>query len=196
MWNHQTLATLSQKMLVPPKFQFKYKGIPHKASVLVPLCIVNQEASILFTVRSQTLRAHTGEVSFPGGKQDPEDQDEIACALRETWEEIGIPPPSVQVVGTHHSVPNMHLTTRVTPVIGFIGIIDPQKVNFNPQEVSSVFTVPVKDLLDPLKYEMNHFRGSTVSIPQWPVGEHRIWGLTGYILWNFLQLLQPDKSVL
>ncbi|KAI8900980.1 NUDIX hydrolase domain-like protein, partial [Globomyces pollinis-pini] len=127
---------------------WKYKlNPPKEAAVLLPLCTVDGIASILFTVRSSKLRTHTGEVSFPGGNTDPEDENPTVTALRETHEEILIHPTNVNVLGPFISLPNKSLSTKVTAVIGDLGIISPSLLKFNTDEVESIFTVPIDQLL-------------------------------------------------
>lgn len=104
------------------------------ASVLVALChMPTGEPAVLFTLRSSAMRAHSGEVSFPGGKRDPEDMSPEACAIRECREEIGIEPE--RILGLWHDVTNKDNTTCVTPCVGYLGVIDIHTLRPNPDEV-------------------------------------------------------------
>jgi 8-oxo-dGTP pyrophosphatase MutT (NUDIX family) len=106
----------------------------HHASVLLPLCHDHHgEPSILFTLRSDSLRAHSGEVSFPGGKRDTDDLHAEACALRECMEEVGIVPE--RMLGRWHDVTNKDGTAAVTPCVAYLGTVDANALTPNPDEV-------------------------------------------------------------
>ncbi|KAI8903178.1 NUDIX hydrolase domain-like protein [Gorgonomyces haynaldii] len=194
----KSLELIKQSLKSRPVVKWKYaKQPPNRASVLLPLCTVNEKPSILFTIRSGNLRSHTGEVSFPGGKQDKEDVDDIDTALRETFEEIAIHRDKIQVLGVDSSVPNYNMTTQVTPVIGYLGEIDPRKIVYSKDEVQSVFTLEIDYLLNPKHYNWDDFRRTNLRVPSWPIADNRIWGLTAYVLWKFLQeSILPMKASL
>ena len=105
------------------------------ASVLLPLCHDGRtgEPSVLFTLRASSLRAHSGEVSFPGGKRDTDDAHAEACALRECMEEVGLAPE--RMLGRWHDITNKEGTAAVTPCIAYLGTIDVDAINSNPDEV-------------------------------------------------------------
>lgn len=114
------------------------------ASVLIPLFYKDGEIHVLLTVRTKHLTSHSGQVAFPGGMSHPGDLDVIATALRETEEEIGIHPENVDIVATlppYVIDPNF----LVTPVLGIIS--SDIKLNVNPQEVDTVFDLPLKRFL-------------------------------------------------
>ncbi|ELW62986.1 Peroxisomal coenzyme A diphosphatase NUDT7 [Tupaia chinensis] len=128
--------------------------LPNKYSVLVPLLVKEGKLHLLFTLRSEKLRKAPGEVCFPGGKCEPTDADDIATALREAQEEVGLHPHQVEVVC--RLVPYLYeSSTLVTPVVGFID------QNFqaqpNPSEVKDVFLVPLDYFLCPDVYFRRHF---------------------------------------
>jgi nudix motif 8 len=173
-----------------PRTRFKSKAT-REAAVLIPLCIVDKKPSILFTVRSTSLREHHGEVSFPGGMKDEEDENIIETATRETFEEIEISRNEIEILGTFVQLPNRSGRVRVTSVVGYLGSIQPSLIRFNKSEVSSVFTVDIETLLQTKEWE--NFREQGIDIPSWSYGEHRIWGLTGYILNEFLTVFKALK---
>src|SRR5699024_4399722 len=107
-----------------------------------------EDISLLLTERAHTVRSHPGQVSFPGGRAEPTDPDLVATALRETHEEVGVDPGSVEVAGI---LPPLNLVVSahdVSPVLGWWP--QPGRVwARDPGEVASVVQVPVRDLVDP-----------------------------------------------
>lgn len=111
-------------------------------SVLIPLVEIDGDVHVLLEVRSAKIKTQPGDVCFPGGKQE-ENETIIECALRETWEETGIPPEDVEIVGEfdiQHEPERMALHT----VVGVLKEETLKKVKINPDEVETVFTVPLK----------------------------------------------------
>ncbi|KAH6570133.1 hypothetical protein BASA50_004791 [Batrachochytrium salamandrivorans] len=176
----------------PHHIRYKFpSNVPQReAAVLVPLCTVNGQACILLTVRGAHLRTHSNEVSFPGGARDKADPTLEFAALRETHEEIGIAPSQVRILGRSTPAPNRTHSTIVTPFVGFVttDLASVDDLCFNKDEVAQVLSVPIRDLLDPTKRDVENFRGAGISISSWPLEgtPHRIWGLTAYILDEFL----------
>ncbi|KAJ3214437.1 hypothetical protein HDU67_001677 [Dinochytrium kinnereticum] len=105
--------------------------------------------NVLLTRRADSLRTHRGEVALPGGKKDPEDVDLIATALREASEEIGLPPGAAQVIATFPPATSKH-NLLVTPIVALLktDLSSPFIPKPNPQEVESVFQVPLERFLD------------------------------------------------
>ena len=116
-----------------------------RASVLVPLCTRRDAPAVLFTKRTETVGTHKGQVSFPGGRMDPEDTDEVATALRELEEELGIGRAAVEVLGRFHDV--MSITRmRVTPVIAWIGERgDLSSLQPSAAEIDDVFALTLEE---------------------------------------------------
>lgn len=149
------------------------------AAVLVPLGQLRGSPAMLFTKRTDTVGTHKGQVSFPGGRMDPSDDDAIHCALRELDEEVGVPPREVEVLGPFHDV--MSITgLRVTPVLGYLGELDPARWSPRPGEVEDVFTLTLDELVDPAKRSTQMLGG--LRAPYFASGPHPIWGLTALIL--------------
>ncbi|XP_062575793.1 mitochondrial coenzyme A diphosphatase NUDT8-like isoform X2 [Saccostrea cucullata] len=169
-----------------------------KAAVLVPLCTVNGQPSLLFMVRSNLIPTHRGEVSFPGGMMDDTDQDLIETALRETQEEIGLNIAREDVWGSLQSLPSRDGKNLVTPIIASVGELEKHKLNLNKAEVENVFTRTVSSLCDSKNVGSTQFRRgklpslqSGYTLPVFLGGEHRIWGLTAVVLHMFLPVLAP-----
>lgn len=158
------------------------------AAVLVPIIARPEGFTVLFTRRTAHLRAHSGQISFPGGRAEPGDPSARHTALREAQEEIGLAPARVEVLG---ELPEYNTRTgfRVTPVIGLIQ--PPLEVLPDAREVDEVFEVPLAFLLDPA----NHRRESRqigARMATYYVIEHQgrtIWGATAGMLVNLCRQL-------
>lgn len=164
---------------------------PAHAAVLVPL-VLRQELMVLLTQRTAHLSTHSGQVAFPGGKQDPEDVDAAATALREAHEEVGLHPQHVEVLG-HLPVYETGSAFMVTPVVGLVQADAPLQAN--PYEVAEMFEVPLRFLLDPAHHQRHqlHWQGlerQWWSMPFMDAGRERyIWGATAGMLRNFYRFL-------
>jgi 8-oxo-dGTP pyrophosphatase MutT (NUDIX family) len=152
------------------------------AAVLVPIVDRGDEASVLLTLRNANMRKHSGQVAFPGGAIDPEDDYEPEkAALREAHEEIGLEGRHVEVIGR---LPRYLTTTgySITPVLGLVH--PPFELTLNPAEVADVFEVPLSFLMDP----GNHRRESRIWQEKerfyytMPFGDRFIWGVTAGII--------------
>ncbi|MFN2290839.1 MAG: NUDIX hydrolase [Anaerolineae bacterium] len=164
------------------------------AAVLLPLLCKNSEWHVLVTQRTQDVEHHKGQISLPGGACEPQDGTLVDTALRETYEEIGIPPDRVEVLGALDDFPTI---TRfiVTP---FVGIIPhPFSYRLNPLEVAAVVEVPLAFLCDParLRVEQREYEGRIYPVLFWDFGPYTIWGATARILKGFLELI-PDQASL
>jgi 8-oxo-dGTP pyrophosphatase MutT (NUDIX family) len=151
-----------------------------EAAVLVPI-IVAPVPGVLLTKRTETLRRHAGQVSFPGGRIDPTDATPEAAALRESTEEIGLDPSQVELLGRL----DIYVTGtgyRVTPVLGLLAA-RPTLLNA-PAEVAEVFELPLTTLLDPLAPERRsaEYGGHLRHYWVWPHPTQYIWGATAAIL--------------
>lgn len=152
--------------------------------------IVPTELDVLLTQRSMALRNHPGQVSFPGGGLEPQDSDEIACAIRETHEETGVDPRGIIPLGKLPELPLPVSNFRVTPVVGWWQY--PNEM-VTTEEATRAFRVPVGDLVDP------KFRVTAVATdrsakqrfgtPAFSVGGTLVWGFTAMILDRVLELL-------
>ncbi|MBT1073798.1 CoA pyrophosphatase [Geobacter grbiciae] len=160
---------------------------PVPAAVLVPLFLEGGEYHILFTKRTEHLNHHRGEISFPGGVRHPDDRGPRETALRETWEEVGIRPGDVDVLGELDDYFSIH-NYLVTPVVGIFPPHYPLKVN--PDEIERIITVPLTHLLRPdiFRIEDWNWKGRTHPVYFFTYEGDEIWGLTAAILKQFLDL--------
>lgn len=148
---------------------------------------VSRDLDVLLLVRATTLRAHPGQVAFPGGRVDPGDRDAVAAALREAREETGLDPSGVEVLGTLPAQPLDFSRHLVTPVIGWWRDPTPVRV-VDARESAAVFRVPVADLLDPahrgvtvIRRDGREWRGPAFSVDT-ASGTHVVWGFTAMLL--------------
>jgi 8-oxo-dGTP pyrophosphatase MutT (NUDIX family) len=158
------------------------------AAVLIPLLFKQGEWHVLVTQRTQTVEHHKGQISFPGGACDPDDADLQATALRETLEEIGIPPDAVEVLGALDDFPTV-TSFVVTPFVGVIPY--PIAFRLNRHEVEAVIEVPLSFLDDPgnLRVEQWEVQGHLHDVLFWDYGPYTIWGATARMLKNLLDLV-------
>jgi 8-oxo-dGTP pyrophosphatase MutT (NUDIX family) len=161
------------------------------AAVLVPLLRRKGELHVLYTRRSDRLASHRGEVAFPGGRFDRRDPHLLAAALREAYEEVGIEPQAVDVLGSFEGRRTHSTNIMVTP---FVGIVRGTPVlRPDPKEVAEIFEVPLSALADPRhraahRWERN---GATSHRPAIIYQQQVIWGLTYELTTRFLELILP-----
>lgn len=164
-----------------------------RAGVLVPVVDRPGGAHIFLTKRSSALKHHPGQIAFPGGKVDPDDANEVAAALREAHEEIGLDPSQVEVLGelpAHETVTGF----TATPVLA---LVDP---GFSPVpelgEVDEVFEVPLFHVMNVSLYSIQsrRWRGQTRSYFTVPWGPYYIWGATARMLRALAERMVDDAD--
>lgn len=167
-----------------PELAPYYQNLNYRdAAVLIPIVDRPEGAAVLFTYRAAHLKAHAGQISFPGGKVDPADPSPQDTALRELHEEVGISPAQVRVLGQAPDYPTGS-GYRIQP---FIGIVSSDlQIKLDPGEVARVFEVPLAHLMDPSSAQRttkdNLVRGYTVNIYSIAWQDHMIWGITAGIV--------------
>jgi len=158
-----------------------------RAAVLCPLYIEDATLKMLFIKRSQTVRNHKGEISFPGGVKDLQDNSLITTCIRETDEEIGVSKQDITIFGTLDEV-NTSTGFLVTPFVGMIP--HPYSFKLSLDEVDSLIGLAVNDFLEPEnEIDFFYFNGRQLS-PQraFRIDGHTIWGATAKIMEQFLDL--------
>jgi 8-oxo-dGTP pyrophosphatase MutT (NUDIX family) len=170
------------------------------AAVLVPLVLpveAQGPIEVLLTRRTDHLTDHPGQISFPGGRQEAEDADLIATAIRESEEEVGLSAAQLEVIGT--LAPYLTITGYVvTPVVALI--TPPLALRIDPQEVAEAFSVPLAHLLDGTNYRyhkrMINRRGQAHEVGYWsvPYADYDIWGATAGMLQMLRRVLTEDTA--
>jgi 8-oxo-dGTP pyrophosphatase MutT (NUDIX family) len=166
---------------------------PVPAAVLLPLFRKEDEWHILFTKRTKALHHHGGEISFPGGVCQPDDTTARHAALRETWEEVGIPPRQVEILGVLDDVYSIH-NYLVTPYVGiFPGTC---RLVPNSAEIEKILEIPLEHLLDPsiFRTEDWSWQGRVHPVHFYSWNGEEVWGLTASILKQFLDIVFPAAS--
>ena len=179
-------------------------------AVLVPLVEGEDGLSLLYEVRSGTLRRQPGEVCFPGGRMEGTESPE-ACALRETWEELGIPPETIRVLGRLDFIAH-RANFIMYPILARVDRSGVDQMRCSPAEVGETFQIPLKYLMThpPLEYSYTltprtdenfpyellgisrdyRWQPGGENVPVYPWQGHAVWGLTGRITRHLVQLLQ------
>ncbi len=149
--------------------------------MLVPLLLAPEgEPHVVLTRRRADLRRHAGEISFPGGRRDPEDSDLLETALREAEEEIGLARAEVRVLGELPPVSTFVTGYLIHP---FVGLIPPgQRWRASPREVDAVLELPLRALRESRTRTQIERRGISFETDAYILGEHLIWGATARIL--------------
>ncbi len=158
------------------------------AAVLVPV-VAHPEPTLLLTLRPDHLKSHPGQISFPGGKVEAEDDGPAGTALRETLEETGIGHSHVEIAG--YLPPHAVVTGfAVTPVVGFV--TPGFELRPDTGEVAEVFEVPLQWLLDPHNAieTLRERRGVTLPMVEFRYGERRIWGATAMMIRSLINIIE------
>jgi len=173
-----------------PEEPFSRPPVP--AAVLIALIARPEGYSVLYTERSASLRNHSGQIAFPGGKIDEDDDGAAEAALREAFEEVAMAPAEAQVIGY---LPNYFTGTNylITPVVAVVTPTQPFVPN--PDEVASVFEVPLKLLARPENYLTMRIKRGGVEHTTWQIDHEgrRIWGITANLTRRFYDLALAEE---
>ena len=171
------------------------KAIEHPyfshAAVLVPLFNKEGNCHLLFTKRSEEVKYHKGEISFPGGAVDEEDSELVNTALREASEEIGLKENDVQIIGVLDDI----VTVTEFIVTPFVGLFPyPYPFRTSPIEIAELIEVPLSVLLDEECFSEREIirMGRKEIVYAYQYGDHIIWGATARILKQFLDLISSS----
>lgn len=201
-----------QNKLYENKSLFIGEETAFRSAVVIPLVEdeVKGEWHVLFEVRAFTMRKQPGDISFPGGKIDITDNSPMEAALRETYEELGVEPKTVQVLGEL----SPYIASPSFVVYPFVASVDYNEIirSFNKDEVDEVFTIPLKWLMEhepymhlvtietappdnfPFERIMNgeKYEFRTHSIEEWfyEYGNYTVWGLTARVLKHFIEIMK------
>lgn len=182
---HWDLKTLSSRLQQPVKTQSSTSGL-QPAAVLVLLVDSLNGLEVVLTRRAKNLKHHPGQISFPGGKAESSDKNLIATASRETYEEIGLPSDSVQILG---SFPGSETISQfqVTPIVAYSDFQHDWTIDHN--EVQQVIQVPLDWLLHEgnWRVEIGVFREKEHHYYACWWQKHLIWGATGQLIKNLRQ---------
>ena len=160
------------------------------AAVLVALHLAGGRAHVVFTRRREDMRRHPGEISFPGGRAEPDDSDLLATALRETEEEIGLPGSRVEILGALQPTPTIATGYAVYP---FVGLIEPgHEWTLSPREVARVLELSLDDLRAGYARRRLLRRGLPIRTETYVVGDDLIWGATARMLADLFARLGAD----
>ena len=159
-------------------------GASTAAAVLVPLFERNGDVLVWLVRRPTSMRSHAGQVAFPGGKSDAGDASLLATALRETHEELGIPPDRVDVLGPLDDIPT-HTGFTISPWVAWLPLdVD---VTPNPSEVARAFAVPFSTFLTP--------PSSGASMRGWTIDGELVWGATAAILRGLVAIVRMTAKL-
>jgi 8-oxo-dGTP pyrophosphatase MutT (NUDIX family) len=179
------LSERERRVIVDPAY--------YHAAVLVPIYKKEKECHILFTKRTDRVKYHKGEISFPGGMVDKEDIDLEKTALREAFEEVGLAEKDVKIIGALDDI----LTVTGFIVTPFVGLFPyPYPFKLSEVEIAELIEVPLTHLLDEKCFSENEIirQGEKETVYSFQYKDHNIWGATARILRQFLDLLLSSKA--
>jgi 8-oxo-dGTP pyrophosphatase MutT (NUDIX family) len=189
----------AQLKMAPLRARIPAEGVtPRQAGVLVLVYPEQGDLHVILTRRTDSLSSHSGQISFPGGKHNAEDESFTITALRETCEELGICNGAIQVIGMLSRLYIPPSNFEVYPTVGLLE--EPPLLAPNPHEVAEVFTLPLHQLLDSSlkRSEEWDFNGTKVTIPFYAIQGHKVWGATAIMLseleHRLLAVLQEDTQ--
>lgn len=177
-----------------PQFRPQSPQVLKPAAVLAPIVRRPTGWTLILTRRTDTMPSHAGQVSFPGGRVQPEDPDALATALRETQEEIGLPPQALEPLGAF----DPYETVTGYAITPFVAYVDPGFAPVaDPREVAEVFEAPLSFLFDPRNHERHEreWAGGTRAYYVMPYAQHFIWGATAGMIKALYHRLYDEPAL-
>lgn len=161
-----------------------------QAGVLVPLYVEAGDVYVLLTRRTEHVATHKGQISFPGGVVEPQDRDAMDAALREAYEELGIRPQDVELLGSLDDVTTMVSGFLIRPYVGRIPY--PYPLRPAPEEIAEVLGIPLRFFLDDrnLRVELVGEGISRRALQFYDYGPHTVWGATARVIRNLVEILR------
>jgi 8-oxo-dGTP pyrophosphatase MutT (NUDIX family) len=173
----------------------QYASLSHaemrQACVMVPIIMKENQLHLLLTKRTEMVEHHKGQISFPGGMVDENDESSNATALREVEEEIGIPSSAITILGR---MDDIHIPTGfvVTPIVGYIKSLSELKISSD--EVAEVILIPLEKFFDPSlhRIETRTLMGVVRQIYLYDVWKEPVWGATAHIIKQFVDIISVE----
>jgi len=188
------VAQLKLEPLTRKAFEFDPKNLnPKLSSVLILLFPENHKTKLTLIQRPQYDGVHSGQIAFPGGKKEDSDKSLLETALRETFEEIGVEPEKIKIIGKLSQLYIPPSNFLVEPFVGYTDI--KPKFIADPVEVSEIIFVDLEELLNESSFQHKEIisRNLKIKVPCYFINEKIIWGATSMILSEFLEVIKPDK---
>ena len=188
----EMLATIRQALAAHTPSRIEREGLP-RAAVLIPIYDVDETLHIILQVRTELVEHHKGQISFPGGGEEPGDRDLLDTALRETYEEIGLDPSAVEVWGRLDETETVVSGFAITPYVGKIP--PPDGLRPNPNEIDQIITVPLAVFLNPAQRRVERVvrEGQEWEIIFFDYPPHVIWGATARIISSMIRVARRDS---
>ena len=187
----QTLAARTRERLRGRPRRVVPPGPLIRAAVLVPI-VDRGEAHLVFAKRSERVGQHAGQISFPGGRIDPDDPDDLHAALREAYEEVALPPTSVEPLGMLDDTETFATQFVITPWVGLVR--GPVAWQPDGHEIERVIEVPVAALLEKGCFRVEQWERAGVvrDVYFYEYGDTTIWGATARILKQYLDIIEHE----
>jgi 8-oxo-dGTP pyrophosphatase MutT (NUDIX family) len=179
-----------------PEFIDEQRPKARVGSVLVLLFPIDNEIYTLLTLRTSYKGVHSGQVSFPGGKKDESDSDLMATALRETWEEVGVPDYDIELIG---NLTELYIPASNFIVTPFVGLVKARpEFQPNSREVEKIIEAPLSLLLNDQirkQTQISINEGLTIDAPYFDIDNEVVWGATAMMLSELVEIIRPHFSI-
>jgi 8-oxo-dGTP pyrophosphatase MutT (NUDIX family) len=185
-----TLSSIRERLAVYQRRSIDKSSLTTSA-VLIPIVRRENGLELLFTKRSDAVEHHKGQISFPGGATDDLDHSPADTALRESFEEIGLDPAEVAIIGLMDDLQTPSGFV-VTPVVGFIEQLPP--LHMNHEEVVQIIFIPLEKFFDDsLRHsKMRELDGTMVEVFSYDVWDEPVWGATAFFVKQLVSLLKKE----